>query len=328
MLSPAQTILRKDIIMNLRNGLVIAATAMLSACGGEDVASTPPPPAETYPATANADVRNLTANETFASNAAKASASGDINTGPLTSSVANATDFVIRYDASDNAYTLTGSGNSYNFAKSSLTVVPQNNALLQTGNVDLNATTASEGVLLLNPAKVNLTYVDVGYWKKSTRSGNTMSTTLYSFAYGVETPTASVPRTGSATYSAAMVGALADNSDGFYLLGALQFGADFQAGTINVTGGAAAYDETGVQQAGVGSIRGNGQISSTANSFDGNISATGVSFQTQSAVNLSGTFAGQFYGPTAQEIGGTILLSGSGMNAAAAFGGTTGTLPK
>lgn len=306
---------------------VLPPALILAACGDGGVSSTPPP-AETYPETANSDLRSLTANETFTSVAVKGTATGTDTDGQLTSSAATATDFSIRYDVSDNSYRLSGSGNTFSVARSALAPSSNNAGLLVSGNPDINAVAGSEGLVLLNPDRVNLTYVDIGYWNRGVRSGSTTTTNVYTFAYGVDTPNTAVPRTGSATYNTALLGVLADDTDGYYLVGTLGINANFQSGALTMTGGANGFDATGKRVAGVGNITGSGQISATENNFAGTATALGISFETGRTFDMAGSFRGKFFGPTAQEIGGALSLSGSGMNAAAAFGGTTSTLTK
>ncbi|MFM5907512.1 MAG: hypothetical protein ACKOPO_08000 [Novosphingobium sp.] len=312
----------------------LAATLALSACGdgggGGGVVSTPIAPAETYPDTANANVRTLTANETFSSVASKGIASYDVKLEEVTSgSVASATDFAIRYDASDNAYTISSGGKTYTQARSGLTVSTVNANVLTGGNPDVRDLAGGSGLILLNPDKFTLTYVDVGFWREGTRSGDVLSSTLHSFAYGVETPDSAVPRSGSASFLTLLVGAFVDDSNAYSLGGSATIAANFQSGLINFSGGASAATTTGTRVAGIGNITGTGQISSSSNNFTGSLTAQGVSFLTGNQLQLSGIFTGRFFGPAAQEVGGSLQLFGSDnqgnvMGAIAGFAGTTG----
>ena len=168
---------------------------------------------------------------------------------------------------------------------------------------------------LPSSATANLSWTTYGSWSEWSSQKNRFSP----FVTGFATPVASVPTTGSATYNGAVQGAAWRP----------EAGAPFGVGFASLTG-----DATLQTNFGTGSITGSltnmtangdpwnsvslaGAISGGQNYFSG---TSGVGSAPVGAYSLngsaSGTFAGLFFGPNAQELGAVWTLF-DGSNAAA-----------
>ncbi|MEB3414621.1 transferrin-binding protein-like solute binding protein [Alteriqipengyuania sp. WL0013] len=129
---------------------------------------------------------------------------------------------------------------------------------------------------------------------------------LYSYAvFGFPTANADTPRTGEAAYGLTFDGRVVDPdyANPFLIQGTGALRASFVSGALDLSGslrfgedyflsGRAGDSFTGV-------LSGTGSISSTANSFSGTFDFGGIG-------NYSGDFSGMFYGPAAEEVGGTF----------------------
>ncbi|KHS43227.1 transferrin-binding protein-like solute binding protein [Novosphingobium subterraneum] len=119
-------------------------------------------------------------------------------------------------------------------------------------------------------------------------------------------PTASsaVPRSGSADYKVHIDGLAIDNdfTDALNVVGNGVLSADFATGRLDLATsvdlGEIDYISGHNPQSTTGVFRASGTISSTANTFSGNLTLDGIG-------NYSGTFDGSFFGPTAQEVAAT-----------------------
>jgi hypothetical protein len=159
-----------------------------------------------------------------------------------------------------------------------------------------------------DPSNSNLSWTTYGMWAVHVDVG-APSTTSAAFVTGYKTPTGSVPTTGSATYLGSVVGQViypkagAENGVGQAdLTGSATLEANFASGGITgeLTGmmaGSAPWNSVSL----LGSIAG-GQFSGTsavtsAPANNGSLSAA-----------ATGTFAGMFFGPNAQELGAVWTL--------------------
>jgi hypothetical protein len=132
-------------------------------------------------------------------------------------------------------------------------------------------------------------------------------------SFGARTNPGAMP-SGTATYAGVSTGFLrASDGTSFLTTSDVTVTTDFSTVTINsdVTTGvnvntAAASPKPGIDFSGSGSVSGSGfkaSVDSDAN------------------LNMSGNANGQFYGPNAQEVGGTFGLDGSGNTYIGSFGG-------
>ncbi|MEO8455961.1 MAG: transferrin-binding protein-like solute binding protein [Sphingomicrobium sp.] len=175
-----------------------------------------------------------------------------------------------------------------------------------------------------DPSNSNLSWTTYGTWAVHVDVG-TPSTTTAAFVTGYKTPTASVPATGYATYNGSVVGQViypkagAENGVGLAdLTGSATLQANFASG--GVTG-----ELTGMMAGSApwNSVTLAGSIAGGQNSFSGTSAATSApNNSTALSGSATGTFAGMFFGPTAQELGAVWTLSDGTASAIGSIGAT------
>ena len=169
-------------------------------------------------------------------------------------------------------------------------------------------------VVAANPLDLGWDYQSFGVWLTGYGTG---AGTVGVASIGAATPAAAIPASGSATYTGYASGVYVDSiGQSFLALANMTANADFAARNVQF-----ATSNTEV---------GNLNTSTTMSKPDLNLSGTlsyaqgqnKIAGNIQSVGGLSGKAAGQFYGPKAEEIGGTFLVRGAG-NAGymGAFGG-------
>jgi hypothetical protein len=180
-------------------------------------------------------------------------------------------------------------------------------------------------VRISDPATTGLSWTSYGMWGVHVDVG-APSTTSAAFVTGYKTPSGSVPTTGSATFAGSVVGkvmypaAASENGVGVAdLTGSASLQANFGSGSItgNLTGmmaGAVPWNSVSLA----------GSISGGQNSFSGTSAATSDPGNgTSLSASATGTFAGMFFGPTAQELGAVWTLSDGRASAIGSLGATS-----
>lgn len=155
-----------------------------------------------------------------------------------------------------------------------------------------------------NPA-IQLSYVQYGEWKRTSTADGTTSTNDTYLVFGSKTPAASVPRTGSASYTTMFDGTFVDKNGGHALDGTGTLTANFSSASIGYTA-----NINGVPS-GALAFAGSGSINFRSAGFSANGAAGGYSF------NMNGNF----YGPAYQEVGGLFHLWNRTGNGEGAFVG-------
>jgi len=163
-------------------------------------------------------------------------------------------------------------------------------------------------VHVADPATSNLTWTTYGTWGVHVDVG-APSTTSAAFVTGYKTPTGSIPTTGSATYLGSVVGKVihpgAGQENGIAtadLSGNASLQANFASGSVtgsltNMMAGSLPWNSVSL----LGAISG-GQ-------FTGTSAATSAPANSGSlSAAATGTFAGMFFGPNAQELGAVWTL--------------------
>lgn len=177
---------------------------------------------------------------------------------------------------------------------------------------------------LRNPAATNLSWTALGYWDVFVMDGaDEKPRTVSDFVLGFETPVSAIPRSGSANYTGVVQGQLLNGHGPNKLYvpnisGDAKLTADFARGTIsgsleNMVVGAAPWNSVSVQAT----------FGSAANAFTG---TTGVTSAPTGGLGASatGSIAGKFFGPVAQEIGAVWTLSDATSVATGTIGAKTG----
>lgn len=210
---------------------------------------------------------------------------------------ARATSTVI-YDPSTDTYTIRDTGSlttTSSFAPSDIAS--------SSGNFTIYSKNGgAETFRLLNKAAVGLTYVDYGEWRRSSTASGTTSINDTYLVFGSKTPAASVPHSGTGSYSTMYDGTFADKNGEHALGGTGSMTADFLAGSLS-------YSATinGVPS-GALAFSGSGSINFMAASFKTSTSSGGYNFSQY----------GNFYGPSVNEVGGLFHLwnsTGAGQGA-------------
>lgn len=285
-----------------RLAIMSLACVTLSACGGGSgsVGSTPLPPV----ARTNSALTNLQYSEDFVGRAAVIQYSIARATGGATQRGSGGNlGALIRYDASAQSYTLTGT------TLPASTFAPSHRLAASSGPVitayQKTSGNRQENLALFNAGAANtelaLTYASYGALQTITDNGATLDVDTGFFTYGVLTAASDMPRTGSSTYRTKIDGQFADNSGAYSLSGTSSFAADFGAGTI-----AFSMNPVG-QNVVTGSVKSLGSHSINASIVNNRFSSGGFSGGTYSS-----SLEGYFYGPAAAEIGGTFTLTGGG----------------
>lgn len=133
--------------------------------------------------------------------------------------------------------------------------------------------------------------------------------------FGHRTPLGEMPTTGQATYLGKVVGDVLTNNSVRSLTGGAEVEVNFATGLLDMT--LATRIREGANNAGgttfidYKTLTGIGVVSDTT--FDGNLSEVGG--------NATGSFEGTFFGPIANEVGGTFSFGDDASYAAGAFTG-------
>lgn len=285
--------------LKARHLSAVALATLTAACGtgggGGGVVVTPPPitgPTPTpTPGPANANLIDTLVTESFSNVASTGSASYPIS-GATPSFSASSAAATIRYDATTGGYTLTVGGRSQTFLPAHLDS-NQSNALI-TVFVRTNGDTTDSLTITKPGTSGRLTYKYVGaaFWQRTVQGAATITGNFDAIAYGVRSPDAAVPRTGTGHYDLGMLGVVTTpgSVEGISGEGTLQ--TDFASGGIAVN--------IAMPSGWGGTWQGTGRISSSSNNFSGNF---GSSYQSN---QFSGQFQGAFFGPGAEELGATF----------------------
>jgi len=226
----------------------------------------------------------------------------------------------VRYDKTTNSYILRDTGSlaltsTFDLDNADASSTPQFTVVKHGTN---------ETLRIYNPGAttqgIALTYTGYGQWRRTGTpqfgTGTAVNDTY--FVYGLKTPSADVPRTGSATYTTALDGTYANGTGVYAVNGTGSLTANFGAGTgtINYSANLAGVREgDSAALAGLGALTGGaGTITYRSSGFTSTVAATGGGF----ALGVNGNF----YGPAAQEIGGLFRLTGNGGNGQGAILGT------
>ena len=171
--------------------------------------------------------------------------------------------------------------------------------------------------LAANPTRFGFEYQTFGTW---VTGGGTGSGTYGFMSVGSQTSGSSVPTTGTATYAGVTGGRYSDsNGADYFTSSAMSATADFAARglTFSTSGTAVTRDLLATSSAKNLNLSGSLTYSAGSALFSGNVSTTGVG---TGGSALAGTATGRFYGPTAQEIGGTFAVQSGNEFYGGAFG--------
>lgn len=305
--------------MNWIRVLPLAACIALSACGGGGgVNVAPAPPAAPAPPPTNTTLTDLKASQSFTNDASANTLTFDVTTNTTVTAKNAPGELTISYNAGNNSYTVASGSRNQNFLPSDVQTNSPNEVRYRKieGSQSDTLTLVKIPYTGVNPTQ----YVGLGYWQRNTLSGNRQDTEFSTFTYGLETPVAAIPRTGTAAFKIDVFGlASTPGFEARQFQGSGVFSADFAAGVFSAF---TDNTETGIVTGdGVwgGSInmKSAGTLSSNG-SFSGNMLYGGTNG------SIAGSLAGRFYGPTGQELGASFAGSNPA-NGASVTGAFTGT---
>lgn len=162
-------------------------------------------------------------------------------------------------------------------------------------------------------AATGLTYSTYGVWEAGyTNFDYYGDTTLGAYAFGIQTPVASMPSTGTATYTGSATGYGQFNATGmptvFSYTATASLTADFASSTISGTLTASKFasvtDGSSLGSTPFTSISLETASFSGSNNYKGTTTVNGGTM-----TGLTGTYAGTFYGPNANETAGTLTVT-------------------
>jgi hypothetical protein len=171
--------------------------------------------------------------------------------------------------------------------------------------------------LVANPTQFGFEYQTFGTWVTGAGTG---SGTYGFISVGNQTSPSSVPTTGTATYTGVTGGRYSDsNGADYFTSSSMSATADFAARSLafSTNGTAATRDLLNTSSATNLNLSGSLSYTAGSASFSGSVSTTGVG---TGGSALTGTATGRFYGPTAQEIGGTFAVQSGNEFYGGAFG--------
>jgi len=166
-----------------------------------------------------------------------------------------------------------------------------------------NSTSTSQGVIS-NPKSLAWNYQSFGVWETGLGTANR---SFYSMSVGAPTASTAIPGSGTADFIGKVVGSYVDVAgSGHTVLADLTVGADFGAQSLTFGTSNSQTSPDGTTFTPASSLDMSGTLTYTAGT-------NGFSGQLQTAGGLSGKSTGQFYGPTAQELGGVFSLNNGGI---------------
>ena len=219
---------------------------------------------------------------------------------------ASATSTVV-YDPVAGTYTVRDTGSLTTKSSFGPSNISSSNANFTTYSKPGTGTTETLRVLNASAPLIALSYVHYGQWRRtSTASGTTSVNDTY-LVFGTKSPSSAVS-TGSGSYSTIVDGTFVDKTGSYAVSGTGTFTANFGAtgGTLAYSTTANATPETSGTAFSFGTMNGTGSIATRSASFRGTGSTNGSGY----AMDV----AGSFYGPAAQEIGGTFRIRGNNGN--------------
>jgi hypothetical protein len=300
--------------VSVSRAIVVSFVAAIAGCGGGGGGGSSPPQIVDAPFTSWQAVQP---NTRYTIPGISQTASGTMD---VTGTVTSATLAPVDTAASTVQVTYNSSG-----VPSAITInTPQSN--LTFDNSSGNSLTCSGGGCVgstptavggtIDPIAVAWNYQTYGFWAQVPTSATTWLTGAISV--GAPTPASAVPTSGTAMFNGTASGFYVDSVGNLNVTTAsMTANADFSARSI----GFATSNTVLMPVIAGGNIPNSGldlsgtlTYSAGTNQFSGPVATT--------APALSGTATGQFYGPSAQEIGGTYGLTGSGVShMLGAFGG-------
>lgn len=298
-----------NIIKTRTAALSAAASLMLAGCGGGDgggssVGSTPAPSSPAVGSGTNTSLLGTLVSESFLNSASFAAISAPRSGAAVTTSSGSASLSII-YNAATGNYSLNDGTGSVSFSAANIDRSQSNTAVT---TYVLTSGTTSDSIILSNSGtSAGLTrYVGAGVWLREVDGAAAVDGRVTSFTYGVQTGAGALARSGLASFDVNLLGVRSSGSAIYALGGSGRLNVDFGTGAMF---GSGLYSEKNAATGGLSdnhTWQSQALISSSGNSFLGQI---------QTASAGSGEWHGAFYGPSAQEVGGSWSTNAGNGNA-------------
>lgn len=211
---------------------------------------------------------------------------------------------VVSYDASADLGTATlttagGTAISWNSATDTF------GTLLLNSNVEAAISANNQNyTLIANPFNFGWNYQTFGTWLTGAGTG---SGKAGNYSIGAPTTGASIPTTGTATYTGATGGRYSSAAGLDYFFSSdLSAAANYATRSVALTSTSSVVSRDLLSQSSMNALNFTGTITYAAatNALTGTITTTG---------GMNGTAKGQFYGPSANELGGSFTAAGGGL---------------
>ncbi|WP_028469798.1 transferrin-binding protein-like solute binding protein [Neptunomonas japonica] len=168
-------------------------------------------------------------------------------------------------------------------------------------HVALTDAATTYNVLAIDPKSSAFDYQTFGVWKPG---AGVSAGAIGVLSAGLKTVGASVPTTGNVTFTGKLLGVyISPAGQGRFVTGETAINSDFAARTIGFSTSNTKLDGT--------TLTPNLDIATTALTYTGANSFSGVVTATGAGAGLSGTANGAFYGPNAEEVGGVFTVKAS-----------------
>ncbi|KHS48077.1 hypothetical protein NJ75_01265 [Novosphingobium subterraneum] len=224
----------------------------------------------------------------------------------------------VSYNATNRSWTVSDGTRSRTFGPGDIDATQSNSAITTYKFVSGN-TTEFLSLTTTGTAAGQTRFVGAGIWQRQVNGSTTIDGRISSFAYGVQTPNGTLPRTGAASFDVKLLGARTFSTNIYALGGTGKLSVDFLSGGI---AGSGFYDETDVQ------------TNVTARGYNWNafalLSKSANSFLGQLTLGSAGTgeLHGAFFGPNAEEVGAAFSQNpNSDVAATGVIYGARGTTP-
>jgi hypothetical protein len=289
---------------SIRRAAAASALLTVSACGGGG-GSGPGPTIVPFV------IQPAGTTVTYPINSASVATTNGVVTGSRIDQPGAGGTFTVTTDGSGNvsAVQFNVATPTSNFTLTNNNINPTLGGLNLLANIlySVNTNPGSTGYFRSGGNGVSLSYSSYGGW-----ASNDGGTGLFGvFAFGSMTPPASMPVTGTATYSGSTIGIAASATNSYAFNGTVQLQANFANSTVGTTVSNLQFQDT---------------VSNTVTSqpnLTGSATITGNQYSgTLSGGTLIGTSTGTFYGPAANETAGVWRAAGGGLTAVGSYGAT------
>jgi hypothetical protein len=222
-------------------------------------------------------------------------------------------------DPTDASVTVTYAGGdltkeAVNAAGSNLSWDTANGDTVETGpeGTAFVSRDKNSAIYQANPQSSGYNYQSYGAWVASDGKGGSVGVA----SVGAPTPASGLPSAQQATYNGQSVGFAADTRSGVAVVTTsnITVTTDFNTVNVNSSGTQLRDVETGNYVSGGSNLDFSATGTVSGNGFSANIAPTAT-------LGDGGTATGSFYGPGAQEAGGTFAASGANATYMGAFGG-------